>query len=111
MNFGEAIEYLKTGNKISRKDWNGKGMYLWLKPETIIKSSWCYDSTLLEAIEKHGFTTCTDDFDVTKENCKAIRALGTICMCGVDSFGEYFILTGWLASQSDILSEDWEIIT
>jgi len=28
-NFGEAIEALKEG-------WNGKGMYLWLKPATII---------------------------------------------------------------------------
>ena len=28
MNFGEALEYLKKGNKISRKGWNGKKQYI-----------------------------------------------------------------------------------
>ena len=28
MNFGEAIEALKQGKKVTRKGWNGKGMFL-----------------------------------------------------------------------------------
>ena len=28
MNFGQAIEALKSGMKLARKGWNGKGMYL-----------------------------------------------------------------------------------
>ncbi len=28
MNFGEAFEALKSGEKCARKGWNGKGMYL-----------------------------------------------------------------------------------
>ena len=31
MTFGQAIEALKAGKKVSRKGWNGKGMFLWLK--------------------------------------------------------------------------------
>jgi hypothetical protein len=28
MNFGEALENLKKGNKVAREGWNGKGMWL-----------------------------------------------------------------------------------
>jgi hypothetical protein len=31
MNFGQAIEALKTGSKVSRSGWNGKGMWLALQ--------------------------------------------------------------------------------
>lgn len=34
MDFGKAIEALKEGKKVSRKGWNGKGMFLWLKTPT-----------------------------------------------------------------------------
>ena len=37
MNFGQAIEALKAGKKVTRMGWNGKGMFLWLKPATVIK--------------------------------------------------------------------------
>lgn len=30
MNFGEALELLKSGKKVARKGWNGKGMFLFL---------------------------------------------------------------------------------
>ncbi|WP_438800887.1 Thoeris anti-defense Tad2 family protein, partial [Bacillus thuringiensis] len=27
MNFGKALELMKSGNKLSRKGWNGKNMF------------------------------------------------------------------------------------
>ena len=97
MNFGQAIEALKAGKKVSRKGWNGKGMFLWLKPETVIKKEWCRDPYLIECIEKNG-------------DAGEILALGTICMFTHDSTGRNAVLTGWLASQSDMLCEDWVIV-
>lgn len=94
MNFGQAIEALKKGEKVTRTGWNGKGMYLWLKPSTIVKSEWCKDPVLKE---------------ICDENAGEIEALGTICMYTTNSSGRKAILTGWLASQSDMLLEDWEI--
>ena len=91
MTFGFAIEALKKGLKVARKGWNGKGMYLWLKPAVIIKSDWCKDPTLKEIVDANGGEA---------------EALGTICMKTADNR----ILTGWLASQTDVLSEDWVII-
>lgn len=91
LNFGEAIEALKSGQKVSRLGWNGKGMYLWLKPAATIKSEWCKDPILKEIVDANGGET---------------EALGTICMKTADNK----ILTGWVATQSDMLSEDWIIL-
>ena len=44
------------------------------------------------------------------QNGGEILALGTICMYTHDSTGRKAILTGWLASQSDMLLEDWNIV-
>lgn len=87
MDFGKAIEALKQGKRVARKGWNGKGMFLWLKPEAVVKAK-----------------------SLAEGNGGEIPALGTICMFTHDSTGRKAVLTGWLASQSDILLEDWEIL-
>lgn len=91
MTFGFAIEALKKGLKVARKGWNGKGMYLWLKPAITIKSDWCKDPTLKEIVDANGGET---------------EALGTICMKTADNR----ILTGWTPNQIDTLSDDWIVV-
>lgn len=91
MTFGGAIAALKQGKKVARQGWNGKGMWLWLKPGTMIQSDWCHDPALKAIADQNG---------------GEIEALGTICMKTADNK----ILSGWLASQTDILSNDWVVI-
>ena len=91
MNFGQAIQALKEGKQVTRSGWNGKGMFLWLKPATTIKEEWCKDPMLSTIVHNNG---------------GEIQALGTICMLTADKK----ILTGWLASQTDMLAEDWEVV-
>lgn len=91
MNFGQAIEALKEGKKVTRKGWNGKKVFLWLKPSAVVKAQWCKDPILK---------------DIADQNGGEVDALGTICMKTADNK----ILTGWLASQTDMLSEDWKVI-
>ena len=91
LNFGDAIKALKEGRKVARKGWNGKNMYLWLKPAATIKSEWCKDPMLKEIVDSNGGEA---------------EALGTICMKTADNK----ILTGWLASQTDMLCEDWMVV-
>lgn len=91
MNFGEVIEALKKGHKVARQGWNGKGMFLWLKPAATIKAEWCKDPRLKVIAELSG---------------GEIEALGTICMLTAQNQ----ILSGWLASQTDMLSDDWMIV-
>lgn len=89
--FGQAIEALRRGFKVAREGWNGKGMFLWLKPGTIIKAEWCKDEKLKAIVDANG---------------GEMEGLGTICMKTADNK----ILTGWLASQTDMLSADWVIV-
>lgn len=90
--FGHAIQALKAGFKVARKGWNGKSMFLWLKPAATVKAEWCKDPMLKELAEANG---------------GEIEALGTICMFTAQKQ----ILSGWLASQTDMLSEDWVILS
>ena len=91
MAFGDAIAALKEGKKISRIEWNGKGMYLWLLPPSTIKAEWCKDEHLKKLAEANG---------------GEIECLGSIRMLTADKK----VLTGWLASQADMLAEDWIVL-
>ena len=83
MNFGKAINLLKEGKKVSRKGWNGKNQYIELATNISYKNA---DGEIININHK------------TMGN-KAIAFIGT---SGVQ--------IGWLASQSDMLSDDWELI-
>ncbi len=91
LDFGGAISALKAWKKVARKGWNGKGMFLWLKPAATVKSEWCKDPMLKNLAEANG---------------GEIEALDTICMFTAQKQ----ILSGWLASQTDMLSDDWMIV-
>ena len=92
MTFGDAIEAMKRGMKVCRKGWNGKGMYLWLLPASEVKKEWCRDERLIEVMANFG------------EN--VVQCLGSIRILTAGKK----VLTGWLASQTDMLSEDWMIV-
>ncbi len=89
--FGEAIEALKLGKRITRAGWNGKGMWLFLLPAGRIPLSVCHDPALRQVVAESG---------------GEIDCLPTIRIKTADNK----ILTGWLASQSDIFAEDWMIL-
>ena len=91
MTFGMAIEAMKRGKKVARRGWNGKGMYVWVMPGSTIK----------------GCKTITDPHLAEIDNAEGeIRFLGSVRMR--TATGD--VLTGWLASQSDMLGEDWVIV-
>lgn len=89
--FGEAIESLKRGWKVARQGWNGKGMWLWLKSETMVKSEWCHDPALKEIADKNG---------------GEIYAGGCICL----KTAQNTIQSGWNPSQQDVLANDWILV-
>lgn len=91
MTFGQAIEAMKHGKKVARKGWNGKGMYVWVMPGSTVKDcKTIVDPHLAEIDKAEG----------------EIRFLGSVRMR--TATGD--VLTGWLASQTDMLSEDWTIV-
>jgi hypothetical protein len=92
MNFGQAIEALKSGSKVSRAGWNGKGMWLVLVPGTPKAS--LRDGTPYKA------ATGLDECEI----------LPHIDMWTVNADGRRAMLPGWLASQSDMLADDWSVV-
>lgn len=107
LDIGGAMNALKQGKKVRRTHWSNKS-FLWLKPEAIIKASWCKDLILKQIIEKQGIVSSLDDID--DKSAKSILALDVICKLIETVPGEYAILSGWMASQMDLLATDWEII-
>lgn len=93
-NFGEAIEALKQGKKVTRGIW-GISQHLWLKPATEVQASWCKDPMLKELAEKNG---------------GSIPAAGTICLYTYAPIRGNMIISGWVPTQIDMLSEDWMIL-
>lgn len=92
MNFGEAIQALKAGKKVARAGWNGKGMWLILVPGTP-------SAQLREGTPYHKH--------LGQPECEI---LPHIDMWTTNSFGRRAMLPGWLASQTDMLAEDWEVV-
>lgn len=91
MTFGHAIEAMKKGCKVARKGWNGKGMYIWIMPGSTVECQDIVDPHLKAINDANG---------------GVITFLGSIRM--KTAMGE--VLTGWLASQTDVLAEDWQIV-
>lgn len=92
MTFGEAIEAMKSGLKVARNGWNGKGMWL------ILVSG----SENIKPVAGTPYSNAGLDAE--------IQILPHIDMYTVDSTGRRAMLPGWLASQSDMISEDWVVI-
>jgi len=91
MNFGDAIQALKEGKRVSRSGWNGKGMWLVLVPGTKAVN-FTEGSTYMKAGLTHG------------------EILPHIDMYTTNSEGRRAMLPGWLASQTDMLAEDWDVV-
>lgn len=83
MNFGKALEELKAGKKVARSGWNGKKQYIEL-------------------------ATCISYKNAKGEivNCDH-EAIGNKAIAFVGTSG---VQMGWLASQADMLAEDWHIV-
>ena len=83
MNFGKAIEAIKLGKKAARKGWNGKNQYIQLA------TGISYKSMNGEIV-----------------NCEH-EAIGNKAIVFVGTSG---VQMGWLASQADMLADDWMIV-
>lgn len=92
MTFGLAIEAMRMGKRVARSGWNGKGMWLVLVPGT-------KDAQLREGTPYREATGL--------EQCEI---LPHIDMWTVNAEGRRAMLPGWLASQSDMLAQDWYIV-
>lgn len=92
MDFGEALRCLKEGSRVCREGWNGVGMYLYLVKGTKLHK----DQLRNEAANHVG-----GDNELKRSDVVTINS--HIDMKSADGS----IVVGWLASQTDMLSNDW----
>ena len=80
MNFGQMLEELKDGHKCRRAGWNGKGIFI--------------------------------ELQAPDENSKMTSPYIYIDTTGLQTENEAApkSLVPWLASQTDMLADDWEVI-
>lgn len=88
LSFGDAVAALKEGLRVERAGWNGKGMFLYYVPENKYPASRNEHGTMVGVFE--------DD---------------------MVPYGAYIAMktaqnnvVPWLASQTDVLAEDWQIV-
>ena len=92
LTFGEAVELLKSGKMVQRSGWNGKGMFLFQADVLDFGASDDVMDTVRQIVE------------AKKETSGPVVIYGsTIAMKAADGS----IVFGWLASQTDIVANDW----
>lgn len=92
MTFGEALEAVKSGKRARRAGWNGKGMWIAYTPGSRVPVKMArVGAALLRANELF------DDAE--------IEILPHLDMRAADGS----LVIGWLASQTDMLADDWEV--
>ena len=83
MSFGAAIYALKRGRKVARAGWNGKDQYIELARNIV-------------------YQTTDDEFTAVRH-----EDIGSEAICFAGTRGRQI---GWLASQSDMLADDWYVV-
>lgn len=84
--FGDALVELKAGSRVARLGWNGKNMFLFLVPG----STFIVNRPPLLGIYPEG---------------TAVQYHSHIDMCTANG-----TIVPWLASQTDMLAEDWILV-
>ena len=87
MSFSDALYWVKRGELLARKGWNGKNMFIFLVPGSVFQ----VNRAPLLGIYPEGTT---------------INYHGHIDMKTADG-----MIVPWLASQTDLLAEDWGIVS
>jgi len=80
LSFGDALVYLESGHKVARKGWNGKGIFI--------------------------------ELQIPTELSKMTSPYLFINTAGLQTNNEFAprSLVPWLASQTDVLAKDWEVL-
>lgn len=107
--FGQALESLKRGQLVTRKGWNGKGMFIFMRPADELHVGFVAKDikSLPQKVKDYYYQDCVDENGkpIQLEKDDTVKFTAYICMKAADGS----IVNGWLASQTDMLANDWMI--
>lgn len=95
--FGDAVRHLKAGRRVARSGWNGKGMFIYLNKGSM-------DGTKIPPSTVDGIRWSFDLFE--NGDTGTVTRLPNINMRAASGA----TVTSWLASQADMLAEDWVVV-
>jgi hypothetical protein len=107
LNFGQAIEALKEGKMVARSGWNGRGMFIFMRPSDEINVSTVINNikSLPQSVKDY-YQKQDAAQEGSEQGLTNVKFTAYLCMKAADGT----IVNGWLASQTDILADDWEIV-
>jgi len=86
MNFSEALDHIKQGKKMARDGWNGKDMFVFLVPGSVFKAN---RPPLLGIYPEGTDITYRAHIDMRTADGQIVP---------------------WVASQTDLLADDWVVV-
>lgn len=92
LTFGDALHMLKLGKRVARTGWNGKGMWLAMSPGN------------------PGLPADKFWAGPNREYAESIGGQAPVHPCITMKTADGGVLMGWLASQTDMLAEDWMVL-
>ena len=107
--FGQALESIKQGRLVARKGWNEKGMFIFMRPadeirvDVVVNNVKSLPFSVKEYYQQDMFDSNGVPIQITDGD--VVKFTAYICMKAADGT----IVNGWLASQTDMLAEDWQL--
>jgi hypothetical protein len=98
LNFGQAIDLLKQGKRIARKNWNGKGLFVFMQVPSTISSNIIPNMQSLPKSVKDEFGK---RFEAPTMD-STIKYSNQMAIVNPDNS-----INGWVPSASDVFAEDW----
>lgn len=95
LTFGDALHMLKLGKRVARAGWNGKGM--WLR---LLEPYAPHPEDAPDANPRNPYFRAADN------NAEAVGTM--LPWIGMKTADNKFV--PWLASQTDMLAEDWQVV-
>lgn len=108
LSFGEALELAKHGKMVQREGWNGKGMFIFMRPadelhiDMVIDKVKSLPQSVKDYFKQDVMSDSGERIYPADENDK-VKFTSYLCMKAADGT----IVNGWLASQTDMLACDW----
>lgn len=104
LTFGQALESLKHGSLVCRTGWNGKGMFIFMRPSDELDVNFIINTvkSLPSSLKKYYEV---QESNPNQESIGKVKFTAYLCMKAADGT----IVNGWLASQTDMLAEDWQV--
>lgn len=109
LSFGNALAAAQNGHLIARKGWNGKGMFVFQRPADELSVNLIVHTvkSLPQSVKDFFANKTNPNREDRIDGDDRIKFNAYLCMYAADGS----IVNGWMASQTDMLANDWVILS